>query len=106
MSGFQPTLALKQGATLALDLFVTDDLGGAVDLSTLTAQLLVFDPLGNPVAALTPVLAGGQMGWATVIAATDAWPIGLLTSELRLTANSVTQISDSFLITIQRPASA
>ncbi len=103
MSATLPAIRLKQGATLALDLCVTDDLGGAVDLSGATLALEIFDLLGNSIAVLTPVLTGGQTGWATVSAATDAWPIGGLASELRVSAGGVVQISDTFRIVIGRP---
>jgi hypothetical protein len=106
VSGFQPALKLKQGVTLALDLFVTDDLGNAVNLAAATAQLVIYDLLGDQYAALTPALTGGQQGWATVTAATGTWPVGALAAELQLTANGVVQISDTFHIIIQRPVAA
>lgn len=107
MSGTTPTvISLKQGATLALDLFFTDDNGAAIDLTQASAVTLsVYDPYGNPVATPT-IVPGAEPGWATTTAATGAWPVGMLACEVAVTAAGVTQISDTFTISIQRSASA
>ena len=98
-------LRLKQGASLALDLLLTDDLGSPIALAAGMVSVAVADPYGNPVATLTPVLAA-QQGWATLAADTALWPLGRLAAEVHVTAAGQTAISDSFTITIERPVTA
>lgn len=97
-------LRIKQGAWLALDLFVTDDLGSGVDLTGATVDVVVCDPLGNAVAmlALTP---SPEQGWGTIASSTAGWPLGRLNAEVWVTVGGSTEISDTFSIRIERPVS-
>jgi len=105
MSDTCGTVSLKQGATLALDLLFTDDNGNPISLSGATVSLLVCDPYGNQVAtpAFTP---GSETGWGTVTADTTGWPYGGLPTQVQVVAGGMTQISDTFEITIQRGVAA
>nr|WP_294547710.1 hypothetical protein [uncultured Rhodopila sp.] len=107
MSGAFPyLLRLKQGATLSLDLFFSDDNGAPIDLTQASSLgLLICDPFGNQVAtpAITPA---GETGWATVVAATAGWPYGALPCQASVTAGGITQISDTFAIIIERGVAA
>ena len=107
MSGAFPyLLRLKQGATLSLDLFFTDDNGAAIDLTQATwLSLLICDPYGATV-AMPAVTPGTQTGWATVLASTAGWPYGALPAQAQVTAGGVTQLSDTFSIVIERGVSA
>jgi hypothetical protein len=98
-------LRLKQGATLLLDLLITDDLDQPIDLSAAAVAIQVSDLLGNSMARL-PVTPGAQQGWGTVAAATTGWPVGILNAEVQLSAAGLTQISDTFTLTIERPVAS
>ena len=98
-------LHLKQGATLSLDLLITDDLGNPVTLTAATVSLLVCDAYGNAVATLA-ISPSASTGWATVTADTTLWPLGRLAAEVHVVASGATTISDTFFITIDRPVSA
>ena len=98
-------LRLKQGASLALDLLLTDDLGSPIALAPGMVSVLVADPYGNAVATLTPALAASQ-GWATLGADTTLWPLGRLAAEVHVTASGLTSISETFAITVERPVAA
>lgn len=100
-----PILRLKQGAQLALDLRITDDLGNSVDLTGATVTVVLADALGNLVATL-PMTAAAEQGWGTISSATSTWPIGALSGECHVVVNGTTEISDTFSIVIERPVSA
>lgn len=99
-----PILRLKQGTTLALDVFLSDDLGGAIALGALTANVVVCDALGTLVATL-PVAPSAETGWGTISSATAAWPIGTVNAELQVVNGTLTTISDTFQIIVERAVS-
>jgi hypothetical protein len=102
MSATAYSIALKQGATLSLSLKFTDDNGQVIDLTQATALVMqICDPLGTPVA--TPaIVPASEMGFATVTADTTAFPLAALPCQISVTAAGVTQISDTFTITVTR----
>ena len=85
---------------MALDLFLSDDTGAGITLTSGMATVQVGDGLGNAVAnmAVTP---GATAGWGTASADSTLWPIGDLPAQLTATVNGLVQISDTFMITIQ-----
>ena len=97
---FENLLRLTEGATLALDLFVADDLGQAVNWSAGELTMTVADLFGDLVASPT-VTPSAEPGWGTIVASTTGWPLGRLAAQLVLTVAGVVTISEAFPITIK-----
>lgn len=102
MSGIASPLRLKQGASLALDMRITDDLNSPVNLSAATVTAVVADPFGDQVATPT-VTPAAEAGWFTISASTAGWPIGTLPVQITVAQGGVTEISEAFSITIEAP---
>lgn len=103
---FPYVIGLKQGATLALDLYFTDDNGAPIDLTQAQSlTMLVCDPFGNQVAAPT-VTPGSEMGWAIVSTSTAGWPYGELPCQIEVVAQGLTDISHTFPILLLRGVNA
>lgn len=102
---FEGLLRLKQGATLSLDVLITDDNGQPVAWAAGQVTAQICDLYGSLVANPTVNIAANQ-GWGTIVADTSTWPVGRLAGQLTLDADGVISISDSFPLTIERPVSA
>ena len=102
MTAYPNLLRLVEGATLALDVLVTDDLGSPVAWSAGQLTATIADLLGNVVASPVVTPAATQ-GWGTITTATVGWPIGRLAAQLTLTAQGEIFLSDAFFLTMERP---
>ena len=99
-------LRIKQGATFLLTLTITDVTGAPLDLgaATLAATLRTATGVVVEQLAVTPTGAAGQ---ATVLATdTAAWPVGILSGDIRVDGSGVTSISSSFAVYVERAMTA
>lgn len=95
-------IRVKRGATLVLQLTVTDDGGVPIDITNMTLTAQARTVLGAKIADL-PVSHTDELSIALVEAPTDTWPIGTLVCDLRAMTGETVEYSSTFQISVDRP---
>lgn len=99
----EPTgIRVKRGATLILQLTVTDDNNVPIDITNMTLSAQARTVLGAKVADL-PVSHTDELSIALIEAPTDSWPIGTLLCDLRAMSGEIVEYSATFQISVDRP---
>ncbi len=100
----EPVYSIKRGTPLALTLTLQQDDGTPVDLTGATLESQIRDQSGNLVASpllnVTDAAAGGISYLAN---SDDTWPIGTVSTDVRVTIGGVPFFSWTLLVDVQLP---
>lgn len=101
-----PTLQLKQGESFELEgQYCEDDGVTPKPLTGVTLKSQIRDSKDNEVATLTITVIDNSAGRYLLAAAegTNAWPIGTLYWDIKETIGTVSRISETYTIRVEKP---